>query len=78
VGFDLSGNRLGMGAGFYDRALAGVQYRFKKPAYWGLAHSCQQTERLPRDDWDMPLQGVITEKCVLRFSHHQAGIACAG
>jgi 5-formyltetrahydrofolate cyclo-ligase len=68
VGFDSSGNRLGMGAGFYDRALADAQGQIKQPQRWGLAHSCQQVESLPRDDWDMPLQGVITERGVWRFS----------
>jgi 5-formyltetrahydrofolate cyclo-ligase len=71
VGFDGSGNRLGMGAGFYDRALASVKGRFKQPQCWGLAHSCQQIEDLPSDVWDIPMEGVITERGVIRFSRRR-------
>jgi 5-formyltetrahydrofolate cyclo-ligase len=56
VGWDSTGGRLGMGGGFYDRALAGV----KGPLLVGLAHTVQQLPRVPRDDWDVPLDFVVT------------------
>ena len=58
VGFDRSGNRLGQGAGYYDRALA------EKPETLriGIAWSVQECASLPADPWDMPLDAVITEK----------------
>ncbi len=64
VGFDAHGGRLGMGGGFYDRALA---YRLRhpnwqKPRLIGLAHSCQQVERLPLESWDVPLHATLTER----------------
>ncbi|MEE4659034.1 MAG: 5-formyltetrahydrofolate cyclo-ligase [Halieaceae bacterium] len=57
VGYTDSGDRLGMGGGFYDRCFAGLQ----RPALVGLAHSCQRVEALPEDSWDVRLAGVITE-----------------
>jgi 5-formyltetrahydrofolate cyclo-ligase len=67
VGFDRHGNRLGMGKGFYDRALTAAFGRIKQPQYWGLAHSFQQLEQLPIDTWDKPLRGVVTERGVQQF-----------
>lgn len=60
VGFDAGGGRLGMGGGFYDRSLAACNLPL--PPLLGLAHSCQQVERLPLEPWDMPLDAVVTER----------------
>ncbi|MEE4144797.1 MAG: 5-formyltetrahydrofolate cyclo-ligase [Halieaceae bacterium] len=60
VGWDSTGGRLGMGGGFYDRALAGVN----GPLLVGLAHSVQQLPQVPRDDWDIPLDFVVTESAL--------------
>ena len=58
VAFDSRLNRLGQGAGHYDRAFA------QFPDAWrvGVAWSMQQVESLPADPWDVPLHAVITEK----------------
>jgi 5-formyltetrahydrofolate cyclo-ligase len=58
VGFDSRLNRLGQGAGFYDRAF--VQH----PDAWrlGLAWSVQQVPELPADPWDVPLHAILTEQ----------------
>lgn len=64
VGFDLRGNRLGMGGGYYDRTfefLLGKKY-LAKPLLIGLAYALQQVDELPRDNWDVPLDGILTEK----------------
>lgn len=59
VAFDASGNRLGMGGGFYDRTLA--QLPADSPCQViGLAHNCQQVAAVPAAAWDIPLQQVIT------------------
>lgn len=62
VGFAADGARLGMGAGFYDRAF---EFRRERPdsppRLVGVAYAVQEVEALPVDDWDVPLDGVITE-----------------
>jgi len=60
VGWDRRGTRLGMGGGYYDRSLAGVS----GPVLAGLAYSMQEIADLPRDQWDIPLDIVVTEDCV--------------
>ena len=61
VGFDRHGARLGSGGGYYDRWLSRPRIAHK-PRYLGYAYALQQVERLPRDDWDVPLDAVITER----------------
>jgi len=56
--FDHAGNRLGMGAGFYDRYLASLP---SKPLLIGCAHSIQKTDLVPTDEWDQPMDAVVTE-----------------
>ncbi|MGV3346630.1 5-formyltetrahydrofolate cyclo-ligase [Enterobacteriaceae bacterium LUAb1] len=58
VAFDKTGQRLGMGGGYYDRTLQQhQQYAFH---HVGLAHDCQLTEHVPDETWDVPLSAVIT------------------
>lgn len=57
VGFDRHGNRLGQGAGHYDRAFAAYPDALRI----GVAWSCQEVETIPCDHWDMPLDAVMTE-----------------
>lgn len=59
VAFDSSGNRMGMGGGYYDRALCGWQQR-RFPYPIGLAHDCQRFDTLPIEAWDIPLPEIIT------------------
>ncbi len=68
VGFDAHGHRLGMGKGFYDRSLEFLNHRqhWRKPHILGLAHDFQRVDRLPADPWDVPLQGVVTDKAFYR------------
>jgi 5-formyltetrahydrofolate cyclo-ligase len=63
VGFDLKGNRLGMGGGYYDRSFEFLlKNSAKKPLLIGLAYAVQQVKELPQDPWDVPLDGMLTEK----------------
>ena len=65
VGFDASCNRMGMGKGFYDRTFAYRQrLGFQRPRLVGLAYENQKVERLPVNDWDVPLDAVVTEAAV--------------
>lgn len=58
VGFDRRLNRLGMGAGYYDRAFA----ELPDARRIGLAWSIQEVSALPTDRWDVPLHGIATER----------------
>jgi 5-formyltetrahydrofolate cyclo-ligase len=57
VAFTVTGDRLGQGAGHYDRALNGL------PALRiGVGWAMQCVDSIPTDLWDMPLDAVITEE----------------
>jgi len=60
--FDARGNRLGYGAGHYDRAIAGLRARGKSPLLIGTAFSVQEAEALPAEDHDVPLDMILTEQ----------------
>ncbi|MDH5445263.1 MAG: 5-formyltetrahydrofolate cyclo-ligase [Gammaproteobacteria bacterium] len=66
VAFDLEGNRLGMGGGFYDRTLSYLKQRryWHKPKLVGLAYEFQHHSSLPEQYWDVPLDAIATEKAV--------------
>jgi 5-formyltetrahydrofolate cyclo-ligase len=62
VGFDAHGGRMGMGGGFYDRTFAFRQNPSShKPKLVGLAHQCQQVEKLELASWDIPLDAIATD-----------------
>lgn len=69
VGFDDHGNRLGMGGGFYDRSLEFLRHRthWHKPQVLGIAYDFQRINGLTPDPWDIPLQGVITDRAVYLY-----------
>jgi 5-formyltetrahydrofolate cyclo-ligase len=56
LGFTASGERLGQGAGHYDRWMATNSDALPL----GIAWDCQLVEQLPIEPHDMPLRGVIT------------------
>jgi 5-formyltetrahydrofolate cyclo-ligase len=58
--FDRSGYRLGQGAGYYDRTLAGLRARRPVQAV-GVGFTLQEVERVPFDGYDQRLDGVLTE-----------------
>jgi 5-formyltetrahydrofolate cyclo-ligase len=60
VGWDSSGNRLGMGAGFYDRILQPFA-RSSSPLRVGVAYQLQKVANLPAEPWDIQLHGILTE-----------------
>jgi 5-formyltetrahydrofolate cyclo-ligase len=69
VGFDRKGNRLGMGGGYYDRTLAFKKKQLwrKKPLLIGLAHHIQESDALHADSWDIPLNGIATDKGLIQL-----------
>ena len=67
TGFDKKGRRLGMGGGYYDRAFAFKRNsKNRKPLMIGLAHHCQEAHTLPSDNWDIPLDFIVTDRQVIK------------
>ena len=69
VGVDSGGRRLGMGGGYYDRALASRRRRtiWKGPHLVGLAFECQRTDADFAESWDVRLDSLATESGVKQF-----------
>ena len=57
VAFDLNGNRLGMGAGYYDRFLPSAQ----NAIFAGVAWDFQIVSTVPHEDHDIALDFLVTE-----------------
>lgn len=70
VGVDGAGRRLGMGGGFYDRALAFRRQRSRwfGPRLVGLAFDCQRAETVYAEAFDVRLDAVATESGLRHFS----------
>lgn len=62
LAFDRRGNRLGYGAGYYDRFLCANPNAMRI----GLAFACQETPDIPADENDIRMDLVITETRVIR------------
>ncbi|MGE3921152.1 MAG: 5-formyltetrahydrofolate cyclo-ligase, partial [Gammaproteobacteria bacterium] len=64
VAFNSQGDRIGMGAGYYDKTFAFLNKkdRVYKPLLIGLAYEFQKTDVIDTNDWDVKLNRVITEK----------------
>lgn len=60
--FDRRGDRIGYGAGFYDRAIAGFLGDGRPLTTVGLAFSCQEVERVPTEPHDRRLDWMLTER----------------
>lgn len=69
VGVDGEGRRLGLGGGYYDRALAFRKRRrhWKGPHLVGLGFDCQRTSVKFADAWDVRLDSLATESGVEHF-----------
>lgn len=66
VAFDRAGSRLGAGAGYYDRYLAKAPRH--RPFICGYAFAAQEVDAIERAPWDIPLQGIVTERGFRRLS----------
>jgi 5-formyltetrahydrofolate cyclo-ligase len=69
VGVDTAGRRLGMGGGFYDRALEFRRRRrhWAGPHLVGLAFDCQRTDLKFAEPWDLRLDSLATESGLQRY-----------
>lgn len=61
VGFDAAGNRIGRGAGYYDRTFGPGRDHPERPVLLGVAFEVQRVASLPCESHDVPLDGVVTE-----------------
>ena len=66
LGFDSTGQRLGNGGGYYDRALAAPR-PFRKPLLVGYGYEIQHAATIPSEPWDIHLNAVATEVGLYRF-----------
>ena len=69
LGVGPNGERLGAGAGFYDRAFAHRLLRraWRKPQLVGIAYDAQRLDSFASASWDVPLDALITESGFHRF-----------
>ncbi len=58
--FDECRNRVGMGAGYYDRYLP----QCEKAQIIAVAFECQKSESVPVESWDVPMKKIFTEENV--------------
>jgi len=67
LGFDAGGNRIGYGAGYYDRFLS-QQTHFPTV---GVAFAVQECVTIPHEPTDQTLDAVVTESEYTIFSKHR-------
>lgn len=60
--FDIHGNRIGFGAGYYDRFLSN---KTKTTTIIGIAYDYQIIDSVPTDKYDIPMDFIITEKRII-------------
>ena len=61
LAFDRRGYRVGYGAGYYDRTLAGLPGRTRL----GVAYAAQELDEVPAGPYDAKLDAVATERGVI-------------
>lgn len=61
IGFDKEGHRVGYGSGYYDKFLKKVPKAIKI----GLAFDFQIVDKVPREEHDVPVDLVVTDKEVI-------------
>ena len=69
VAFDLQGNRIGMGGGFYDRFLSEFAVFSCSPSPVALAYQFQIVDRIEPIPQDMRVEWIITEERIYKASN---------
>lgn len=63
-GFDRAGNRLGKGAGYYDRFMSQPGFRATRCA---VTFAVQLLDHVPHNEHDLPVQILVTEEGTFRI-----------
>ena len=63
LGFDIHGNRIGYGAGYYDKLLAEMK---KAVPIIAPAYEEQVVDSIPSEAHDVKVNGIVTDRCVIR------------
>lgn len=66
--FDGHGQRIGYGAGHYDRAIARLHAKGLEPLLIGIAFDCQEVPSVPAEAHDVALDAILTESGLRHFS----------
>ncbi len=67
LAFSNDGYRLGYGGGYYDRTIAKIRATGKDVTFFGIAYHAQEVAHLPIDEYDVRLDGIITEQGLRYF-----------
>ncbi len=62
LAFDIKGNRIGRGGGYYDRFFGSEQLKASK---CGFAFNCQVVESVPSDGHDKSVDFLVTDKGII-------------
>lgn len=65
--FDGRGERIGYGAGYYDRAISRLHEKGMRPRLIGVAFDCQRVEAVPAEAHDASLDEILSESGLRRF-----------
>jgi 5-formyltetrahydrofolate cyclo-ligase len=65
--FDATGNRIGYGAGHYDRAIARLKEKGLQPRLIGCGFSVQEVDLVPAEPHDIRMHAVLTEQGYRKF-----------
>jgi len=68
VAFDIEGNRIGRGLGYYDNFLKGIN---PSPNTIALAFEMQIVEKIPTNEKDVPVNVIITEKRIINSMEYR-------
>jgi len=65
LGFTRNGDRIGTGGGWYDRSFAFRRNAQAPPLLIGVGFACQQIDAYDAQEWDVPLDAIVTERELL-------------
>ncbi|MEI7694381.1 MAG: 5-formyltetrahydrofolate cyclo-ligase [Chlorobium sp.] len=68
LSFDAKGYRLGYGKGMYDRFFCRLSRSGVTPFRLGVSYLQQRCDALPLDPWDEPLDGIIHQAGIIRYT----------